>query len=65
VELPDMFVIQPAEALWFGRGWEKSGKLISDGFRYASNTNPQWLTIEQLKEMVAPFEKAYAEGKMD
>ncbi len=23
VELDDMFVVQPAEALWFGRDWEK------------------------------------------
>jgi UDP-N-acetylglucosamine 4,6-dehydratase len=65
VELEDLFVIQPAEALWFGYGWQQKGKQLKDGFRYASNTNPQWLTLEQLKDMVAPFERAYAEGKLD
>jgi len=33
VELKDMFVVQPAEALWFGREWEKLGNPVEDGFR--------------------------------
>ncbi len=65
VELDDMFVVQPAETLWFGRNWEKRGKLCPEGFRYASNTNPQWLSVEQIRQMVAPFEAAYAQGKLD
>jgi UDP-N-acetylglucosamine 4,6-dehydratase len=56
VEVEDMYIIQPAESLWFGRDWEKIGRLLTDGFRYASNTNPQWLTLDQLRLMVAPFE---------
>lgn len=65
IELEDMFVVQPAETLWFGREWEKRGRLCAEGFRYASNTNPQWLSIEQIRQMVAPFEAAYAQGKLD
>ena len=56
VELEDMFVVQPGEALWFGRKWQEQGQALPDGFLYASNNNPQWLTVEQIKEMVAPFE---------
>ena len=26
-------------------------------FRYASDTNPQWLSVEQIRAIVAPFEK--------
>ena len=57
VELDDMFVVQPAEALWFGREWEKRGKALASDFRYASNTNTEWLNVDQIRELVAPFER--------
>jgi UDP-N-acetylglucosamine 4,6-dehydratase/5-epimerase len=57
VELDDMFVVQPAEALWFGRDWEKRGKPLASDFRYASNTNEEWLNVDQIRELVAPFER--------
>jgi UDP-N-acetylglucosamine 4,6-dehydratase len=56
IELDDMFVVQPAEALWFGREWEKRGKPLAADFRYASNTNDEWLNVDQIRELVAPFE---------
>ena len=56
VEMDDMFVVQPSGALWFGHSWQEQGRSLPDGFVYASNNNPQWLTVEQIKEMVAPFE---------
>lgn len=64
VELEDMFVVQPAEALWFGRDWESLGKLIKEEFRYASNTNDLWLSVDQIKEIIAPIESAYQSGKL-
>jgi UDP-N-acetylglucosamine 4,6-dehydratase len=65
VELEDMYVVQPAEALWFGHEWEKQGPLLPDGFRYASNTNPQWLDVEQIQKIIAPIEEAMALGKLE
>jgi UDP-N-acetylglucosamine 4,6-dehydratase len=65
VEMEDMFVIQPPEAFWFGRDWEKQGQMLPDGFRYASNNNPQWLTLDQLRKMVEPFEMDYEKGSLD
>ncbi len=59
VELPDMFVVQPASALWFGRAWEKQGKALPDGFRYSSNTNTDWLDLDRINEMIAPIEKDF------
>lgn len=56
VEMEDMFVVQPSGALWFGHSWQQNGKTLPDGFLYASNNNPQWLTVEQIREMVEPFE---------
>lgn len=65
VELDDMFVVQPAEAYWFGRGWEKIGKNLPDGFHYASNDNSQWLSVPQLQEIIAPIEAMYQRGQLE
>lgn len=56
VEMEDMFVVQPAEAFWFGRDWENAGKRLPDGYRYASNNNPMWLSADQIREMIAALE---------
>ncbi len=56
VELDDMFVVQPTTELWFGHQWQERGKKLPDGFRYASDSNPDWLSMEQIREMIAPFE---------
>jgi UDP-N-acetylglucosamine 4,6-dehydratase/5-epimerase len=56
VEVEDMYVVQPTGTLWFGREWEEVGTPLPDGFRFASDTNPQWLDVEQIRDMVAPFE---------
>jgi len=64
VELQDMFVVQPAESLWFGREWEKKGKLLEDGFLYSSNNNSDWLNLEQISAIIAPIEADYLAGKL-
>ncbi len=56
IEMKDMYVVQPAESLWFGRDWEKIGKRMPDNFRFASNTNSEWLTIDQLSKIISPIE---------
>ncbi len=56
IEMPDMYVVQPAEALWFGREWSEVGKQLPEDYRYASNTNEHWLNYEEIKEIVRPFE---------
>jgi UDP-N-acetylglucosamine 4,6-dehydratase/5-epimerase len=61
IELEDMFVVQPAMALWFGYDWQSNGKILAEGFRYTSESNPEWLTQEQIREYVAPFENNGAE----
>jgi len=65
LELEDMFVVQPAEALWFGYSWKGKGKPLADGFRYASDNNSQWLDIEGIRKFVEPYEKLFAEGKLE
>ncbi len=64
VELDDMFVILPSdEQAWFAQSWKPRGKPLPEGFRYASNTNSEWLTVEQIQEMVRPIEEAYEQKK--
>lgn len=65
VEMEDMFVVQPAEALWFGYSWQEKGKLLQDGFRYASDNNSDWLDIEGIRKYIAPFEKLFEIGKLE
>jgi len=62
VELDDMFVIQPVEAMWFVYDWESKGRPLPAGFRYTSDTNIQQLDIESIKKFIAPFEEAYGNG---
>ncbi len=56
VELDDMFVVQPSEAFWFGRAWQENGRTLPEGFRYASDSNSEWLTLEQIREIVKSIE---------
>jgi UDP-N-acetylglucosamine 4,6-dehydratase/5-epimerase len=59
VELEDMFVVQPTGALWFGHEWQTNGQALPVGFCFASDTNPEWLNIDQIRQMIAPFEGKY------
>jgi len=68
VELDDLYVVMPAEAVWinqFGWEWQNQGKALPDGFRYASNNNSEWLSIEAIKEMIQPIEHAYGKGSLE
>jgi UDP-N-acetylglucosamine 4,6-dehydratase len=65
VEMESMFVIQPAEAIWFGYSWQSRGKPLDDGFRYSSDNNANWLDLPGIQRLVAPFEQLYAAGKLE
>jgi UDP-N-acetylglucosamine 4,6-dehydratase len=61
VELEDMFVVLPtALEIGFARqcrqAWETRGRSLPDGYRFTSDTNPQWLDIQEIRRLVAPFE---------
>jgi UDP-N-acetylglucosamine 4,6-dehydratase/5-epimerase len=55
LEVDDMYIIQPAHSWWRSENWA-SGRPLPDGFRYASDTNSNWLTSQQLQELIAPEE---------
>jgi UDP-N-acetylglucosamine 4,6-dehydratase len=51
LELDDMFVIQPTHPWWSADHWV-AGKSLPDEFRYTSNTNAKWLSIEDLHQLL-------------
>jgi len=53
VATEEMYVIQPTHPWWKSENWVQA-KPLPDGFRYASDTNEQWLTRRQLEELVGP-----------
>ncbi len=53
VELDEMFVIQPSHPWWNGGNWV-SGRALPQNFRYTSDNNEQWLSPEQLQELIDP-----------
>jgi UDP-N-acetylglucosamine 4,6-dehydratase len=52
LELDDRYIVQPLHSWWQVENWAM-GKPVSDGFRYSSDTNTRWLTVDELKRIVA------------
>jgi UDP-N-acetylglucosamine 4,6-dehydratase/5-epimerase len=55
IEREDMFVVVPTQTLW-QRDLQYEGKPLPEGFRYSSDTNPQWLDVDQIRQIVAAYE---------
>jgi UDP-N-acetylglucosamine 4,6-dehydratase/5-epimerase len=51
LELEDMYVIEPDHPWWQVENWE-GAKPLPDGFRYTSDTNSHWLSVEDLRILV-------------
>ncbi|MBP2316551.1 FlaA1/EpsC-like NDP-sugar epimerase [Azospirillum soli] len=52
-ELADRYVIEPAFAFWRHDPYERlNARRVSDGFRYASDSNEDWLNGERLRSML-------------
>lgn len=56
VERPTMFVLRPANPQWTMRDWP-DGKSLADGFKYSSDSNPQWMSDDEMRDMVADFSR--------
>jgi UDP-N-acetylglucosamine 4,6-dehydratase len=54
LELPDRYIIEPAFSFWQRETYLKSGaRAVKEGFRYASDTNDDWLDGQRLKRLMA------------
>lgn len=65
VNRPKMFVVQPAEASWFGYNWQNRGKLLEVGYSYSSDNNSEWLDLDGIRKFIAPFDDQYLQGKLE
>lgn len=50
VEFDDFYVIQP-DFQWWSADNHKGGKQVPDGFKYSSDINERWISIEELRRM--------------
>jgi UDP-N-acetylglucosamine 4,6-dehydratase len=58
LEYEDYYVIFPTFHDWDAEQYirKKGGTPCPDGFRYGSDTNTQWLSVKELREMIAQTE---------
>jgi len=52
VRRPDRYIVLPTFAVW-GGFTEPAGEGVPDGFAYRSDTNDQWLSVADLRTMMA------------
>ncbi|WP_435798976.1 UDP-N-acetylglucosamine 4,6-dehydratase (inverting) [Peribacillus asahii] len=50
-EFDTYYVIQP-EFPWWSEEYTASGKSLEDGFKYTSDSNTEWLSVEELRTLV-------------
>jgi UDP-N-acetylglucosamine 4,6-dehydratase len=50
----DYYILQPTFQWWNSEGFQKSNdyEAVPDDFEYASNTNDEWLSVEELRELI-------------
>lgn len=52
VEFDDFYVIKPHFHFWAAAEWDH-GRQLEDGFTYRSDNNREWLSVEDLRRMIA------------
>jgi len=53
LEFDDHYVIEPEFQWWSNENHVmRGGKPVEEGFRYASDSNHEWLTVEELRKMI-------------
>jgi len=53
VETDEMYVIQPSHPWWQNGNW-MNARALPEGFRYASDTNTEWMTDQQVRDLMEP-----------
>jgi UDP-N-acetylglucosamine 4,6-dehydratase/5-epimerase len=54
LEMPDRYVIEPLFDFWNRTHYvDRGAKPVAENFVYASNTNDQWLTIDEIRKLIA------------
>ena len=55
LEFNNQYVIEPAFSFWSSLNYmeQHKGSRVDDTFEYSSNTNTEWISIEELREIIA------------
>jgi UDP-N-acetylglucosamine 4,6-dehydratase len=63
IEFKDHYVIQPDFTWWNKKSHliGKGGNVCPDGFSYKSDTNNEWLSVDDIKGLVKDFQAAHPE----
>jgi UDP-N-acetylglucosamine 4,6-dehydratase len=58
LEFDDHYVVEPALHWWTRTDLltQNGGRRCAEGFQYSSDTNPQRLSVKEIRELVKPFE---------
>ena len=54
-ETTDRFVITPVIQEWGQTSWSECGTPCPEGFSYRSNTNDRWLSVDEIRRLIADF----------
>jgi UDP-N-acetylglucosamine 4,6-dehydratase/5-epimerase len=57
LDMGDFYIIQPDFFYWQRRSNWTEAKSLPEDFEYNSGTNPRFLTIAEMQELVREFEK--------
>ena len=52
IDAGEVFVVLPEHSWWDAKGSNIVGRPVEDGFSYSSDNNPQWITVDELRELV-------------
>lgn len=56
LEFEDFYIIQPDAAWWTERATDIGGTPVPEDFSYDSGTNTQWLSVEEMKELIGDLD---------
>jgi UDP-N-acetylglucosamine 4,6-dehydratase len=64
LEYDDHFMIRPEFCEW-GDGHWKDGRKVPDGFRYSSDTNTDWVTVDEIRELIGIKSRPYKASRRE
>ncbi len=57
MEFDDHYILYPAFPFWGDGGGKRPGRPVTEGFQYSSDTNKEWLGVDELRQLVSEVEK--------
>lgn len=60
VDAGDRYVLLPSDRGWVGELWEREGARLPEGFRYSSDSNDHWLTLDEMQDLIDACQLCHA-----